>query len=225
MSLERPVRAGWSNRPPGSFFCTGRRSRESIGRDGNCGTEFNPNPPAPDGSPELQCSSSLLEFRCSAPSGLIFTGDRNDGKQITLSLIIDRSKFQATTENALQVTGSYQEGRGGPRRSIVGELRLTTAGTEQGHEVSGDINLRIMETHGGVFQPQPSAGGFQGPGSVNAPRSYGQAQPLTLLKALDADRDGTISAAEIEQAAAALKLLDRNRDGKLSDDELQDPRK
>ncbi len=168
-----------------------------------------------------------------APVSLIFAGDRTDGQKITLTLIIDRSKFQATTENALQVTGSYQEGRGGgfggfgngPRRSIVGELRLKTAGTEQGHGVSGDVNLRIVETHGGVFQPQPPAGGFQGPGSVNAPRSFGQPQPLTLLKGLDTDRDGTISAAEIEQAAAALKLLDRNRDGKLSDDELQDPRK
>lgn len=168
-----------------------------------------------------------------APVSLVFTGERAGGQPITMTVLIDRNKFQATTEKALQVTGNYQEGRGGgfggfgnePRRSLVGEIRLKKAGTEPAHEVSGEISLRIVETHGGIFQPQPPAGGFQGPGTVNAPRSFGQPQLMTLLKALDADRDGMISATEIEKAVAALKQLDRNRDGNLSGDELQDPRK
>jgi predicted O-methyltransferase YrrM len=41
-----------------------------------------------------------------------------------------------------------------------------------------------------------------------------------LLTALDTDRDGEISAAEIDAAAAALKKLDQNNDGKLSGDEI-----
>jgi hypothetical protein len=41
-----------------------------------------------------------------------------------------------------------------------------------------------------------------------------------VLAALDADRDGEISAWEIDHAAAALKKLDRNLDGYLTADEL-----
>jgi Ca2+-binding EF-hand superfamily protein len=39
--------------------------------------------------------------------------------------------------------------------------------------------------------------------------------------ALDADRDGTISASELRGAAAALKTLDANGDGRLTPDELR----
>ncbi len=41
-----------------------------------------------------------------------------------------------------------------------------------------------------------------------------------VLAALDADRDGEISAWEIEHAAASLKNLDRNHDGYLTAGEL-----
>jgi hypothetical protein len=40
---------------------------------------------------------------------------------------------------------------------------------------------------------------------------------------LDADRDGVISAGEIETAASTLKSLDRNGDGQLTRDELGPP--
>ena len=42
-----------------------------------------------------------------------------------------------------------------------------------------------------------------------------------LIMALDANRDGEISAEEIENAAAALKKLDKNGDGKLTRAELR----
>jgi hypothetical protein len=41
-----------------------------------------------------------------------------------------------------------------------------------------------------------------------------------VLAALDADRDGEISAGEIDRAAAALKTLDSDRDGYVTADEL-----
>lgn len=41
-----------------------------------------------------------------------------------------------------------------------------------------------------------------------------------VLAALDADRDGALSAGEIDRAPAALKKLDRNHDGYLTADEL-----
>jgi predicted O-methyltransferase YrrM len=44
--------------------------------------------------------------------------------------------------------------------------------------------------------------------------------PNPLLQAFDTDRDGTLSAAEIDAAAAKLRERDTNKDGKLTADEL-----
>lgn len=41
-----------------------------------------------------------------------------------------------------------------------------------------------------------------------------------LIKALDSDADGTLSAAELAGAPESLKALDKNGDGELSPDEL-----
>jgi hypothetical protein len=46
-------------------------------------------------------------------------------------------------------------------------------------------------------------------------------QFLPVLAALDADKNGEISAEEIDNAAAALKKLDKNGDGKLTEEELR----
>lgn len=54
----------------------------------------------------------------------------------------------------------------------------------------------------------PFAGGFGG-----------QFNPV--LRALDENKDGELSADEIKNAAAALKALDKNSDGKLSAEELR----
>ena len=45
-----------------------------------------------------------------------------------------------------------------------------------------------------------------------------------IIAALDADKDGVISAEEIKNAAAALATLDKNKDGKLTHEELRPPR-
>ena len=42
-----------------------------------------------------------------------------------------------------------------------------------------------------------------------------------ILRALDKDQDGALSAVEIDGAAAALRTLDRNGDGVLSGEELR----
>ncbi|MFM8583584.1 MAG: hypothetical protein ACKOFW_19140, partial [Planctomycetaceae bacterium] len=71
--------------------------------------------------------------------------------------------------------------------------------------------------------PGPGPGGPGGPGP-DGPGGPGPGQMLRMLplmKSLDANGDGVISAEEIENAAAALKKLDKNGDGKLSDEELR----
>jgi hypothetical protein len=66
---------------------------------------------------------------------------------------------------------------------------------------------------------RPSEGSAQGgPGQGNRPPK----PPLEL--ALDANKDGTIDADELANAAAALKKLDKNGDGKLTTDEYRPPR-
>ncbi|MCC6540131.1 MAG: hypothetical protein IT162_21465 [Bryobacterales bacterium] len=47
--------------------------------------------------------------------------------------------------------------------------------------------------------------------------------PDPVRNALDADRDGVISAAELQAAPAALAKLDRNSDGQLAGDEIRPP--
>ena len=42
-----------------------------------------------------------------------------------------------------------------------------------------------------------------------------------ILAAIDADKDGTISAAELKNAVAAFKPLDKDNDGQLSGEEIR----
>jgi hypothetical protein len=49
--------------------------------------------------------------------------------------------------------------------------------------------------------------------------------PILLLKALDGDKDGALSADEIANSSAALLELDKNEDGKLSPREISPPPK
>jgi caffeoyl-CoA O-methyltransferase len=58
-------------------------------------------------------------------------------------------------------------------------------------------------------------------GSGQQPGQPGRAGPSnSLLQAFDTDHDGTLSASEIDAAAAKLRERDANKDGKLTADEL-----
>jgi hypothetical protein len=70
---------------------------------------------------------------------------------------------------------------------------------------------------------RPGQGGPGGSGGRGGP-SGGRPSMMTFLPvliALDADKDGKISASEIENAVAALKTLDKNGDGSLTEEELR----
>ncbi|MBY0502263.1 MAG: EF-hand domain-containing protein [Bryobacteraceae bacterium] len=71
--------------------------------------------------------------------------------------------------------------------------------------------LSLALVIGGSLWAQP--GGGRGPG-----------RPSPLVTALDADRDGTVSASEIAAAAAALRTLDKNGDGVVAIEEVMPPR-
>lgn len=70
--------------------------------------------------------------------------------------------------------------------------------------------------------PKRGAGarpGFPGRGEGIQPGQRMGMMPL--MKALDTDQDGTISAAEIQNASRALAALDKNSDGSLTPEELR----
>ena len=60
------------------------------------------------------------------------------------------------------------------------------------------------------------------PGGGNGPEGGRRGRPPVppLIKALDTDQDGTLSAAEIAAAPASLATLDKNGDGELTPDEF-----
>lgn len=72
---------------------------------------------------------------------------------------------------------------------------------------------------GGGAGRGPEAGERRGPGRPDPGAFLAQRSPLLL--ALDADKDGVLSASEIENSAKALLKLDRNGDGSLSLDEMR----
>src|SRR5438132_10368058 len=60
--------------------------------------------------------------------------------------------------------------------------------------------------------------------AAQPPGGPGGVRPVNpLVRALDTDGDGEISAVELQNATTALKALDRNGDGKLTEDELRPP--
>lgn len=70
--------------------------------------------------------------------------------------------------------------------------------------------------------PKRGAGGRPGfPGRGEGMQAGQRMGMMPLMKALDADQDGTISAAEIQNASKALAALDKNNDGSLSPEELR----
>lgn len=64
--------------------------------------------------------------------------------------------------------------------------------------------------------PPPDGDGNQ----PNGPPPHEFRPPPPVIAALDADKDGTISAKELEGAPESLKQLDKNGDGELTPEEL-----
>src|SRR5690606_10226977 len=86
--------------------------------------------------------------------------------------------------------------------------------------VSGSVSLLCLASFSSAHSHDGEEGGGRGPGGERA----GFLARLPLMKALDTDGDGELSAEESASAAAALAMLDKNGDGKLSAEELRPPR-
>jgi hypothetical protein len=81
---------------------------------------------------------------------------------------------------------------------------------------------RVREGKGPREGGRPRPGGEGGEGAEGGGHRRPPASPL--LRLLDADRDGALSAEEIANASKALLKLDKDGDGALSREELRPPR-
>ena len=70
-------------------------------------------------------------------------------------------------------------------------------------------------------QPAEGRGRFEGRGGFGGGFPPEFFPGIVIMAALDADKDGALSADEIANAAAALKKLDKNGDGKVDRDEIR----
>ncbi len=91
-------------------------------------------------------------------------------------------------------------------------MTMLHAGQDESRE-TGDQNYRE--------RPQQERNQEEGNDSQRPQRRGGH----PIVKALDKDRDGALSAEEIDNAAAALRTLDANGDGALSRDEMRPQRR
>ncbi len=82
---------------------------------------------------------------------------------------------------------------------------------------NGSVMVIEVPSGGGPERGGPERGGPErgGPG----PEMFMRMMPL--MRALDADGDGTIDSAELESATASLKALDKDQDGSLTFEELR----
>jgi len=88
-----------------------------------------------------------------------------------------------------------------------------------------DANTGTAPPEGGQrHRGGPGAGPGGGPGGEHRPPMGGMFAGIAVIRVLDADKDGELSAEEIANAATALKTLDKDGDGKISRDELRPPR-
>lgn len=70
-------------------------------------------------------------------------------------------------------------------------------------------------------QPAEDRGRFEGRGGFGGGFPPEFFPGIVIMAALDADKDGALSANEIANATAALKKLDKNGDGKVGRDEIR----
>ncbi|MEP0842407.1 MAG: hypothetical protein HRF43_06815 [Phycisphaerae bacterium] len=81
------------------------------------------------------------------------------------------------------------------------------------------IGMAVAQEGAPPGAPKPPESGVRD----SAPAPNPVVGPGPLMRALDADQDGALSARELANAPAALATLDANKDGRLTRDELRPP--
>jgi hypothetical protein len=129
--------------------------------------------------------------------------------------------------------GGGPGGRGGRGRPPLGNPVVRAIDMDRNDELSAaelanaPAAIKTLDTNndGKVsadeLRPKPPADAPQPPPDAPRPPADRPHPDDPVMLALDANKDGELSAAEIANATASLKALDANGDGKLSPDEFR----
>lgn len=171
---------------------------------------------------------------------LVRVGDANGDKKLTKDELAAGLKKSAPQAEAAPAGRPGAPGAGGPPNISPKEIFARLDRDGNGKIEKDEIPERMKENLGRVDANSDGAieltefekvaqffAGRRPEGApAGAPDRPGQGGPVPggpVLRALDADGDGEISASEIEGAAKALAKLDKNSDGKLTRDEIGPP--
>jgi hypothetical protein len=131
---------------------------------------------------------------------------------------------QDNNNDALPGGGGFGGGPGGPRGHRRPPLPIVMAlDTNRDGIISAD---EIAKASAALLTLDKNSDGqltvdeYMPPLPKDAPADAPKPPMPLIVKALDANGDGVIDAAEIANAAAALKTLDKNNDGNLTRDEF-----
>jgi Ca2+-binding EF-hand superfamily protein len=108
------------------------------------------------------------------------------------------------------------------RQRLFGRLISSADKDKDGKLTRDEFAAGLRDNASGSDRPGPgAAGGPDSPRGAQGDRpGAGMMAGMAILRAIDADGDGTVSAKEIENAVATLKKLDKNSDGQLTRDEI-----
>lgn len=179
----------------------------------------------------MSCTPTSRRLFAIQPDG----GGRDSGDTIMKKLHIISAILALTTAGVLSAQtsetttprGPHRGGRGGFGHPIVRALDADKNGELSAEEItSAPAALAKLDANsdGTVavdeLRPTRPAGAPTPPAGATA-RTGTRTHPDDLMMlALDANKDGALSATEIAGAVASLKALDANSDGKLTRDEL-----
>jgi hypothetical protein len=158
-----------------------------------------------------------LKFSIESPAAVQVSPDSGDGPKVDVDADADPREF------LIDVTGRSND----PLKVVVKYFACDDAETfcvpvTQEYLVSFERDRdggsrRTPRGRGGVARgPGGRPGG--GPPSSRMAEMMGR---LPILVALDTDRDGTLSAKELDAAPRSLRKADRNRDGEISGEEMR----
>ena len=103
-----------------------------------------------------------------------------------------------------------------------GELSATEIGQAPAALRALDLNADGIVSRDELRPPRPANAPADAPERPAPPAGGNRPHPVSpIMLALDANGDGALSAAEIDNAATSLKALDANGDGKLTREELR----
>lgn len=147
--------------------------------------------------------------------------DYNEDGKLSAEECTDNSEHGPTPGEMIKTLMAYDHNGDGKlqREELPERMRGLFDRGDTNHDGLLTVDeIRALARGGQQAAPPPEAD----PNAVFRKRMEAMImRQVPFLAALDADHNGEISAAELQNAPAALKSLDRNGDGRLTDDEVR----